>query len=129
MNTPVNADTIHNGDGSARHAASHLGKTARSEAAAKFQDLLDGVDDLISQVSSVDGAELRKIQAKLRVSLSAAKSALNDGANHVRRQARQVANTTDSYVHDSPWQALGIAAVAGFALGLVFAAQRRGQAT
>jgi ElaB/YqjD/DUF883 family membrane-anchored ribosome-binding protein len=91
--------------------------------------LLDGVDDLISQVSSVDGAELRKIQAKLRVSLSAAKSALNDGANHVRRQARQVANTTDSYVHDSPWQALGIAAVAGFALGLVFAAQRRGQAT
>ncbi len=122
MNTSVN-DSTHNGGGTKGGGAS-MAKTAQSDAAGKLQDLLDGVEDLISEVSNVDGAELRKIQAKLRVSLSAAKSALSDGANHVRRQARQVADTTDSYVHQSPWQALGLAAVAGFALGLVVAARR-----
>jgi ElaB/YqjD/DUF883 family membrane-anchored ribosome-binding protein len=85
----------------------------------KFQELFAGVQDLINQVNDVDSAELRKIQAKLRVSLVAAKSALADGASTVRRQAQSVAKTTDGYVRSSPWQALGLAAVAGFAVGIL----------
>ena len=31
----------------------------------------------------------------------------------------QAAKATDEYVHDNPWQAVGIAAVAGVVLGLL----------
>jgi ElaB/YqjD/DUF883 family membrane-anchored ribosome-binding protein len=31
------------------------------------------------------------------------------------------ARATDEYVHDNPWQAIGVAAAVGFLLGLVVA--------
>jgi ElaB/YqjD/DUF883 family membrane-anchored ribosome-binding protein len=34
---------------------------------------------------------------------------------------KSAATATDSYVHESPWQAIGIAAVAGAAVGYLLA--------
>jgi ElaB/YqjD/DUF883 family membrane-anchored ribosome-binding protein len=34
-------------------------------------------------------------------------------------QARDAARATDDYVHDNPWQAIGVAAAVGFLVGLV----------
>jgi ElaB/YqjD/DUF883 family membrane-anchored ribosome-binding protein len=39
----------------------------------------------------------------------------------VRAQARRVASSADGYVRESPWQALGIAALAGLAVGFLVA--------
>jgi ElaB/YqjD/DUF883 family membrane-anchored ribosome-binding protein len=55
--------------------------------------------------------------------LSTAKEALTDSADKVRRQAQQVVGSTDDFVRDNPWQALGIAALLGVAVG--FLAARR----
>jgi len=127
MNTSVNPESnngVANLKSSLSDTADQINDSAHrvsSVANEKFQELFAGVTDLMNQVSDVDSAELRKIQAKLRVSLSAAKSALADGASSVRRQAQNVAKNTDSYVRSSPWQALGLAAVAGFAAGILVA--------
>jgi ElaB/YqjD/DUF883 family membrane-anchored ribosome-binding protein len=34
-------------------------------------------------------------------------------------QAKRAARATDDYVHDNPWQAIGIAAAVGMLLGLL----------
>jgi ElaB/YqjD/DUF883 family membrane-anchored ribosome-binding protein len=90
----------------------------------KFQALFNDVDALIGRVGSVDSAELRKIQAKLRVSLVAAKSALGDSAKHLGRQARRAVDSTGDLVRQSPWRAIGVASIVGVAVGALISRRR-----
>lgn len=106
----------------------HFQKTDKSAdqdpIAAQFRELFDGVEDLIKRVAEVESPELQKIRAKARAALIVARSAVQDGALHVGRQARRAAEQTDGYLREYPWYALGLAAVLGFGAGLV-AARRR----
>jgi ElaB/YqjD/DUF883 family membrane-anchored ribosome-binding protein len=101
----------------------------------QFQELFDGVEDLLKRVSEVDSPEIQKIRAKARVALMTAKSAIADGATHVSRQARRAAGSTgdyvrraagstDDYVREYPWYALGAGALLGFALGIIVSRSR-----
>jgi ElaB/YqjD/DUF883 family membrane-anchored ribosome-binding protein len=101
----------------------------------QFQDLFDGVEDLLKRVSEVDSPEIQKIRAKARVALMMAKSAIADGATHVGKKARRAAGSTgdyvrraagstDDYVREYPWYALGAGAVLGFALGILVSRSR-----
>ena len=88
---------------------------------ANFQQLFDDVEDLIKRVADIESPEIQKIRAKVRVALMLAKSAVQDGAVQMRRQARQVAHTTDAYLRDYPWQALGLGTLLGFGVGVLVA--------
>jgi hypothetical protein len=55
--------------------------------------------------------------------LAAAAEALIDGAERWITKARDAARNADGYVRTSPWQALGVAAIAGIAVG--YLASRR----
>jgi ElaB/YqjD/DUF883 family membrane-anchored ribosome-binding protein len=88
---------------------------------ANFQQLFDDVEDLIKRVADIESPEIQKIRAKVRVALMLAKSAVQDGAVQVRRQARQAAHTTDAYLRDYPWQALGLGTLLGFGVGVLIA--------
>jgi ElaB/YqjD/DUF883 family membrane-anchored ribosome-binding protein len=92
--------------------------------AAQFKELFDGVDDLIQKIADVQSPEIQKIRAKARVALGAARSAVKDSAVHVRRQARQIATSTDDFVRESPWQVIAVATTIGFLAGLALG--RRG---
>lgn len=83
----------------------------------QFQEFFDGVDDLIDKIAQVQSPEIQKIRAKARVALGAARSAVLDSAVHVKKQARQLATTTDGYVRGSPWQAVAVGALLGFVVG------------
>jgi len=83
-----------------------------------FEELFDGVDDLIKRVADVESPEIRKIRAKVHAALVVAKSALKDSANQVRRQTVQVAGIDES-LNEDPGQSLGLALLLGVGLGLV----------
>src|SRR5271154_3390214 len=87
-----------------------------------FEELFDGVDDLIKRVADIESPEIRKVRAKVHAALVVAKSALKDSANQVRRQAVQVADRTDQYLHHDP-ESLGLALLVGVGLGLVVSLQ------
>jgi ElaB/YqjD/DUF883 family membrane-anchored ribosome-binding protein len=89
-----------------------------------FRDLFDDVDDLLKRVADVDSPELQKIRAKVRVAAVAAKSALGDSADQLRRRASQAAHTADDYVRDNPWQSLALVALLGAGIGFL---ARRGR--
>jgi ElaB/YqjD/DUF883 family membrane-anchored ribosome-binding protein len=94
-------------------------RKVKKAANASINDFLDNVDDLTKAIKDVEGPEIARVRAKVKMALAAAKSALSDGAAQVRGQARQVTKTTDGYVRDNPWQVVGIAAVIGIALGIM----------
>jgi len=92
---------------------------AKKYANASLNDFLDNVDDLTQAIKDVETPDIARVRAKVKMALSAAKSALADSASQVRGQARQLGKTTDTYVRDNPWQVVGIAAVVGVVLGVL----------
>jgi ElaB/YqjD/DUF883 family membrane-anchored ribosome-binding protein len=90
----------------------------------QFHDLFDDVEDLIKRVAEIDSPEIQKIRAKARVALMVAKSAAQDGAMHLGRRARRAAGTTDGYLREYPWYALGLGTLVGFGVGVLVANSR-----
>ena len=74
--------------------------------------------------SSNRAADNVKNAAELvKSALASARDAIVKTTDTARRQARQVAGSTDDFVRLNPWQAVGLAALAGLAVGLL--ARRR----
>jgi ElaB protein len=118
-----------------RPAGTQESQSPNGKMSEQFQELFDGVEDLLKRVSEVDSPEIQKIRAKARVALMMAKSAIADSATHVGQQARRAAGSTgdyvrraagstDDYVREYPWYALGAGAVLGFALGVIVSRSR-----
>ncbi len=117
--------TLEGGPG--QNGADRLGNSATPQSGrqnatgATFQQLFDEVEDLIKRVADIESPEIQRIRAKVRVAMMLAKSAVQDGAVQMRRQARQAAHTTDAYLRDYPWQALGLGTLLGFGVGMLVA--------
>jgi ElaB/YqjD/DUF883 family membrane-anchored ribosome-binding protein len=95
-------------------------RSARDYANGEINSFIENVEDLTDALKNVDTPEIARVKAKVKIALAAAKSALSDGAAQVRSQAREVSRTTDTYVRDNPWQVVGIAALIGMAVGILF---------
>ena len=65
------------------------------------------------------GADLVRVKAKLSARVAAAKESIEEMSAQVAQRARKAATVTNNYVHEQPWQAVGIGAAAGVLLGFV----------
>src|SRR5258708_35241251 len=83
------------------HVAMAIGSNdagrAKEAVGTPFEELFDGVDDLIRRVADVENPEIRKVRAKVHAALVAAKSAyeskseFEDAAHRVGGEPMQVA--------------------------------------
>lgn len=78
---------------------------------------------LMKTVARAIQPEEETARTKLQHTLDAAKASLRNGNARVRTTARHAAETTDGYVHSKPWPAIGIAAAAGAAIGVLLSAR------
>jgi ElaB/YqjD/DUF883 family membrane-anchored ribosome-binding protein len=86
-------------------------------------NFIDSVEDLMSALKDIESPDIARVRAKVRLALVAAQSAAADTAAQIGSGARQIGQRTDGFVRDNPWQVIGIAAVVGFAVGML--ARRR----
>ncbi len=93
------------------------GRTTES-VGTQFEELFDGVDDLIKRVADVENPEILRTRAKVYAALVAAKRAFVDGAPKFNREPVQATDNTDDLTHEYPGQALGVALLVGLGLGL-----------
>lgn len=100
--------------------ASAANRTA-SGLAREFQDFIADVEDLARATSSLTGEELVRARAKLGKRLAAAKESVEAISGAISDQAQSAVKTTDSYVREHPWQAVGIGAALGLLLGITLA--------
>lgn len=110
------------GDGiteSARNHAKRAGRAASSE----MKNFMSDVEELVAKIGDVKDAEVARLRTKLQSSIESAKDDVAGTTENLRRRAREAASTADEYVRGSPWQAMGIAALLGLALG--YAVSRR----
>ena len=101
--------------GAARDAA----RQARVAANQEVHKLIADVEDLVRRVGDAADPELARLRAKVESTVATTKRAISDGTEQVQRQAKDAFEASDRYVRDQPWEAIGIAALAGLAIGLL----------
>ena len=99
---------IRDGAGDIGHAAS-----------AEIKNLIADVEELVAKIVDLKDSDVVRVRSKVLRAVDAAKDTLTDGADTLRRQAERAATTADDYVRDSPWQAVGIAALVGAVVGIL----------
>ena len=108
--------------GKAAHDKVHQVGSAASE---EVKNLIADVEDLIDRVGEAADPEVKRLRAKVADAVVSTKRSIATGAGHVQRQAREVLDASDRYVREQPWEAIGIAAVAGIAVGFLLSSARR----
>jgi ElaB/YqjD/DUF883 family membrane-anchored ribosome-binding protein len=96
--------------------------TQKPDTAQLMEDLRVVVEDAEALLKATAGQAGEKVgQARQRAeeSVRQARERLGELEGEVRARARDAAKTTDRYVHENPWGAIGIAAGVGFMLGLL----------
>lgn len=81
--------------------------------------LMADADDIVKAMASATGEKATELGEKLRVKLRSAKEKMGDVQEVLAERAKAAARATDDFVHDNPWKSVGIAAAAGFLIGLL----------
>jgi ElaB/YqjD/DUF883 family membrane-anchored ribosome-binding protein len=78
-------------------------------------------EELLRATASQAGEKAAAARARIEASLATAKVKLSEAEQALLEKTKQAAKATDEYVQENPWQAVGIAAVAGLVLGVLIA--------
>lgn len=87
-----------------------------------MEDLRTVVQDaeaLMSATAGEAGAGVREARQRAAESLEQARIRLEGLEDEVKARAREAARDADTYVHQHPWQSVGVAAAVGFLIGLL----------
>jgi len=84
-----------------------------------FKVVVADAEALLKATANSGGEKLAEVRAKAEESLSIAKARLMDVQDEVLARTKEAAKATDEYVHENPWQSIGIAASVGVVIGLL----------
>jgi ElaB/YqjD/DUF883 family membrane-anchored ribosome-binding protein len=99
------------------HAASHITNVAGEE----VKNLIADVEDLVARLADLNDADIASLRNKVMSTVGAAKERLAEGADTVKQGASRAFTSADGYVRESPWIAIGLAAVVGAVAGILVA--------
>lgn len=88
---------------------------------AHFKDALADAEALVKATAELSGEHLSEVRERARESLRAVKARINETQDALSFRARVAANATDTFVRDSPWEAIAVAAGLGVLLGVLLA--------
>lgn len=111
-------ETNHGGGAESASAERGFGQ-ARSVPTEEIQALIADVEDLIKRISDLKDADVVRLRDRVMQAVGNAKDSIAGGADRLRHRARTALGGADDYVRESPWAAIGLAAVVGAVVGLL----------
>ena len=90
----------------------------QSASSGEFSNFISDIEHLISSMTTLTGKDLERAKEKLAERVEAAKVTLTEAGGRIAETARQSARATDTYVHEHPWQSVGIGAILGLLVGI-----------
>ena len=85
----------------------------------EFQALVRETEKLLHHSASLAGDQADALRDDIRNSLDRAREMLRHAEASVREQGKIAVDATEDYVHNHPWQSLGVAAAIGVLFGLL----------
>ncbi len=86
---------------------------------ADLKVVMQDAEALLRATSAQTGEKIQEVRARAEQSLQQARERLAEVEEEALRRARELADATEEYVRDNPWQAVGIAAGIGLVLGVL----------
>ena len=87
--------------------------------AADFKAVVADAEALIKATAHQGDEKLAKVRAQAEHSLETAKARLAELQSSLVMRTEQAAKAGDRYVHENPWQSMGVAAGVGLVVGLL----------
>lgn len=84
-----------------------------------IKSVIADAEEVLSATADQTGDKVARLRARVQARLHDAKVRLIDAEAMLIAKTKAAAQATDTYVHESPWTAIGIAAGVGLLLGLV----------
>lgn len=104
---------------SVRGAASDMSDQSRNAVEREWLALKKDLADLVNRTDIADSPEVKAVVERIRGTMNSVSDAIVNAATDAQDRAREGAEQVNEYAHSSPWQAAGIAAAAGFAIGVL----------
>lgn len=79
------------------------------------------LEDVLKSSGDPADKKYMELKAQAEQSLNEVKSRVSNASDTYYYRAKQVANRADEYVHDKPWQGVGVGAALGLVVGLLLA--------
>jgi ElaB/YqjD/DUF883 family membrane-anchored ribosome-binding protein len=86
---------------------------------ADLKTVMLDAEALLKATSAQTGEKIQEVRARAEQSLQQARARLNGIEDEALKRAKEVADATDEYVRENPWQSVGIAAGVGLLVGLM----------
>lgn len=92
---------------------------ARDQLVTDMKAVIADAEDLLKATTGAAGERIAAARARAEETLRSARQRLANIDDVVVDEAKKAARTADQYVHEHPWGAVGIAAVAGVLIGVL----------
>lgn len=93
--------------------------TAREQLVADMKAVIADAEELLKATAGAAGERIGAARTRAEETLKAAKAKLSSLDDELIGRAKDAARTTDEYVHEHPWGAVGVAAVVGLVAGVL----------
>ncbi len=84
-----------------------------------IKSVIADAEDMLHATADQAGEKVATMRARIQERLNGAKVRLGEAEAALMEKTRAAARATDTYVHESPWTAVGIAAGVGLLVGLI----------
>jgi len=84
-----------------------------------IKSVIADAEDMLHATADQAGEKVATMRARIQERLKGAKVRLGEAEAALIEKTRAAARATDTYVHESPWTAVGIAAGVGLLVGLI----------
>ena len=91
----------------------------RDRVIADLRVVIADAEELLRLGAEQTGAAASEWRARVEARLADAKASLGDMQDAVLARAKAAGQAADTYVHENPWRAIGVAAGVGLLVGLL----------
>jgi ElaB/YqjD/DUF883 family membrane-anchored ribosome-binding protein len=92
-------------------------KSIKSDLINDFNTVVADVELLLKATANQSGDKFTEVRNKVDESLKAARASIEEAEVELLETTKAAAKVTDEYVHDKPWQSVGLAVGIGFIVG------------
>lgn len=100
-------------------AASDMSDQSRHAVEREWTAVKKDLSDLMNRADLAESPEVKAVVARIRDTMNSVSDTVTSAASEAQHRAREGAERVNEYAHASPWQAAGIAAAAGFVVGVL----------
>jgi ElaB/YqjD/DUF883 family membrane-anchored ribosome-binding protein len=100
-------------------SVSDTANATREKLLEDFTKVVNDTEELLKSIATVGGDKASALRTSVEQNLALTRERLRELQETAVEKTTAAAHATDDYVHDNPWQAIGIAAAVGVVVGLL----------